>query len=176
MNSLSTNWTDWHEPMTQQLFSHADLNSTEKVFCTTKANIETGAVSLLADLEASLRGSHEALLSRDVVRLEQLTHEQASLRLALSLLWGKAPAHRIGSKSDGQVAVQDSDLPLASALRVAGMRVLHLGRVQLALLDHMQQSLRVVSNLTAGPQASYRPLSGTHITSVRQDSAQITED
>ena len=98
---------------------------------------------LLSDLEASLRASHQAVLDRKVGRLEQLTAQQTSLLETLSGLSAK----RIPGTAP-------------AALRSVQKRVLHLARVQLALIRRAQQSLRAVSNVAAGSQAGYVPLAG----------------
>jgi hypothetical protein len=102
----------------------------------------------LRELEMSLRASQKALLSRDVLRLEQSTRQQIGLRRALEILW---PGNGMGSSE------MHCDPRLASELRTAQMRVLHLGRVQAALLRREQRWLRTLSNLLAGPEANYLP-------------------
>lgn len=118
-------------------------------------------------MEGSLRDSQQAVLSRDVTRLQQCTAGQISLLQELRMQWpkesskgesahdasvaraSKAPAHENRQAAD--------DLLLVEAAR----RVLHLGRVQAALLRRAQQSLRAVSNLMAGRQAGYITLPGS---------------
>jgi hypothetical protein len=112
------------------------------------AEIAQAGFALLRELEMSLRASQKALLSRDVARLEQSTHQQIGLRRALEILW---PGNGRGSSE------MHCDPPLASELRTAQMRVLHLGRVQAALLRREQRWLRTLSNLLAGPEANYLP-------------------
>jgi hypothetical protein len=104
--------------------------------------------ALLLELEMSLYASQKALLSGDVARLEQSTRQQIGLRRALKILW---PENGAGSYD------MHCDPPLASELRMAQMRVLHLGRVQAALLRREQRWLRTLSNLLAGPETNYLP-------------------
>jgi hypothetical protein len=101
-------------------------------------------LALLAELEASLRATLEAVLARNLSCLGQLTDQQASLCWELSLL--KAPS----------TGAHDKD----KRVHCACARVLHLGRVQSALLRRAQQSLRTASNLLAGRQAAYGPVPG----------------
>ena len=96
----------------------------------------------------SLHSSQKALLSGDVARLEQSTRQQIGLRRALKILW---PENGAGSSE------MHCDPLLASELRTAQMRVLHLGRVQAALLRREQRWLRTLSNLLAGPETNYLP-------------------
>lgn len=95
------------------------------------------SLALLADLESSLRANHQAILARDVSRLEQLAQQQASLLATL------------------QTSISASTDSSAEHLRPAQSRVLHLARVQQGLLDRMQRRLNMLSNLTAGPRAGY---------------------
>ena len=112
---------------------------------------------LLAELEASFQVSQRALLARDVVGLEACTREQIRLRESLGILWSRAAAPAPGSDR------AHSDLGLAAELRSAQMRVLHLGRIQGALLARAQRWLRMVSNLLAGPEGSYALSAGTQV-------------
>lgn len=106
-------------------------------------------LGLLRHLEASLGASQQAVLSRDLQRLEQLTAEQHRLRQALALALQRDPFHGTQERAP--------DSALTTAVRSAEERVLHLGRVQLLLLAHAQRSLQVLSHLLAGPQAPYTP-------------------
>jgi hypothetical protein len=106
---------------------------------------------LLADLEASLQASQRALLARDVAGVEERTREQIRLHRSLEILWSGDAAQ---AQTSDRVQV---DSLLDAALRAAAIRVLHLGRVQAALLTRQQRRLRIVSNLLAGSSASYAP-------------------
>lgn len=110
-------------------------------------------MALLADLENSLRSSQAVLLSRDVVRIEELASEQFGLRHALS-----AYLHSL----DARIYGHETAFPGArgDAVRAAQERVLHLGRVQAALLRRAQQSLLTISHLLAGPESGYGPPAG----------------
>ena len=102
-------------------------------------------VELLLRLERGLNASQEALLSRDLPRMRALTAEQtAALRsIALNSARGEAS-------------------------QAVAIRILHLGRVHLALLRRAQQSLRVVSNFLAGEESSYEAHSGYFVRATRQ--------
>jgi hypothetical protein len=118
------------------------------------AEIAQASRALLGELEASLQASQDALLAHDVARLEECTCEQIGLRRSLEILWDAA--HPPGS-DPAQYDLAQYDLRLSAELRAAQMRVLRLGRVQAALLGRAQRWLRMVSNLLAGPEASYAP-------------------
>ena len=100
---------------------------------------------MLEQLEASLRLSQQALLARDLARIEQLSVEQTVL------------CHALGSvrASAGCRTVATDSRTLAAAARV-----LELGRVQAELLCRAQQSLRMLSHVLAGAQADYGPPAG----------------
>jgi len=105
------------------------------------------AGALLAELECSLEAGQRALLSRDLGGLERATSEQIGLHRSLQAL---------GSQNGApQNDAAPLDPALAAGLRAAQWRVLYLGRVQAALLTRAQRSLRMLSNLLAGPGASY---------------------
>ena len=95
------------------------------------------------------------MLAHDVARLEERTCEQVGLRRSLGILWDAA-------HPPGRDAAQH-DLRLSAELRAAQIRVLRLGRVQAALLGRAQRWLRMVSNLLAGPEASYAPLTCSRV-------------
>lgn len=98
-------------------------------------------LALLGDLESSLRASGQAILSRDVAKLERVTEEQAVLNRRLLLLPPEV----------GRVS------PAATS---AHRRVLALVRIQSALLQRAVYRLRVLANWIAGTRAEYRPVSG----------------
>ncbi len=113
------------------------------------AGMAQASLALLRQMEDSLNASREALLARDLARLEQGTQEQIRLRRALEILW--AGKHN----EDADVPETLRDPVLAENLRAAQLRVLQQGRVQAALLRRAQRWLRVLSNLQAGPEAGY---------------------
>jgi hypothetical protein len=147
--------------MTRQLFTDAgfrpelrpELRSPEAP--RHLAAMARSASALLAELQASLEGSQRALLSHDLGGLERGTSEQIGLQRslqALPALWSQNGAPRPdGAPGDATPL----DPALAAGLRAAQWRVLYLGRVQAALLTRAQRSLRMLSNLLAGPEASY---------------------
>ena len=152
--SRRTNSTIWPESMTRKLPTDAALRSpqspsAEPSLRRGSAEIAQASRALLGELEASLQASQNALLAHDVTRLEERTCEQIGLRRSLDILWDAA--HPPGSDP------AQHDLRLSAELRAAQMRVLRLGRVQAALLGRAQRWLRMVSNLLAGPEASYAP-------------------
>jgi hypothetical protein len=110
---------------------------------TARTEIAQARRSLLAELEASLETSQRALLARDVAGLEQSSGEQMRLLRALQIFWQPG------------LALDD---PVHDAeLRAMQMRVLHLGRVQAALLARGQRWLRTIAHLVAGPATNYVP-------------------
>lgn len=106
----------------------------------TETNSDALRLALLNDLESSLRASEQAILARDVARLERATEEQTSLHRRLVML-----------------PVRGSSF--SPAVREAQQRVLDLGRVQSALLERARQRLRMLANWIAGPEAQYRAVS-----------------
>lgn len=140
--------------MTRQLFTDAglpsELRSELRPSDATPGNLAAMAWSagaLLAELECSLEAGQRALLSRDLAGLERATSEQIGLHRSLQALGSQNGA----PKNDATPL----DPALAAGLRAAQWRVLYLGRVQAALLTRAQRSLRMLSNLLAGPGASY---------------------
>jgi hypothetical protein len=112
-------------------------------------------LALLRDLEASLEATQKAVLARDLDGLEQSTREQKQLQRALAILWAES-----GTPPQASLPTRlESCAPhLAAELRAAGMRVLHLGRVQAGLLVRAQRSLRMIAHLLAGPESNYSPV------------------
>ena len=139
--------------MTQQLPTDARPRSAEPLLQNDRSEIAPASRVLLGELEASLEASQRALLSRDVACLEELTGEQIRLRHSLEIVWSRDAAPGREARSQDPAA--------AGGLRAAQLRVLHLGRVQAALLTRAERWLTMVSNLLAGPTASYAPLAGT---------------
>jgi hypothetical protein len=117
------------------------------------------SVGLLRKLAGSLQSSQRALLSRDLAGIEQHTGEQIRLRRALEILWSQ----NLPQASDPMPfdSMLNDPTPYARAgaseLRLAQMRVLHLGRIQAALLTRAQRRARMLSHLFAGPGANYTP-------------------
>ncbi len=98
--------------------------------------------ALLARLEISLQGSHKALIARDAARLEEFTQEQASIlddlcrvRFDLSFIHGRSSSF--------------------ANLHRAEERVLHLGRVQCALLGRMQKWFNILNNMAGGGRSDH---------------------
>jgi len=103
-------------------------------------------LALLSDIEDGLRGLQSALLSHNLEHVAaatvQLALYQAELKRML-LIPSCGPA---GKSTSG-----------ARQLRTAQWQVLHLGRVQAALLARVQRSLTAMANALAGREASYHP-------------------
>jgi hypothetical protein len=126
----------------------------------TSPDIAYSCLALLSELEASFEASQQALMKRDLARLNELTREQSALRRKFSVFSAQ-------DRSSTKTSLRD--YPLAPGLRSAAVRVLHLGRVQLALLDRAQRSMRAFSRLLVGPQASYGPLANVEGIAVRRN-------
>jgi len=125
----STNSTRWPEPMRGSVA----LSEGESGI---SSSPQLG--TLISELEQSLRAGQRALLLRDLERYEAETAAQASMSRALAeCLRDWAP---------------DDD-----TLREAGLRVVHLCRVQIGLLHRAQRALRVLSNLLASAEGTYLP-------------------
>jgi len=149
------NWTDWHNPMTQQDSPHP-LTS-RQTGPSGAVDVEQTCLELLLDLEASLRSSQSALLARDMPRMELLTRKQDELHHALSTIL----------KSGSRPGTCDGTVPAVAR------RVLQLGRVQCALLRRAQQSLRTSLYSAAGTQSEYGP--GTPVGSINVSQAAFEE-
>jgi hypothetical protein len=128
--------------MRQHLSTDAAFRSAERPLLYRAAEITQAGKLFLFELEASLQASQRALLSHDVALLEQHICEQIRLQSSLEVLWSRDATR---------------DLVFAAEMRAAQIRVLHLGRVQAALLVRAQRWQSMLSNLLAGPEASYAP-------------------
>jgi hypothetical protein len=117
--------------------------------------LAVASLAILRELEASLAASQKALLARDLEGITQGTREQVRLQRALGILWGKSmSADEIGAPETA-LATQYGSEP--DEFVAAAQRVLYLGRVQAALLARSQQTLKMISYLVAGPNATYEP-------------------
>jgi hypothetical protein len=142
--------------MSQQQISHACPGAAEtqsgqqQLAAEGKTSLEfaEGSLELLRKLETSLQTSQRALLSGDLAALQQETCEQLRLQRALEV---GSPTG--AGTSDGYPEPDES--ASLTDLRAAQMRVLHLGRVQAAILARANRWLTTVSNLMAGPEAGY---------------------
>ena len=94
-------------------------------------------LSLLSELESSLRLSHRALLDRDVSQLEVLTQQQSELQRAISNLQ------------------TDRSCTPSEEVRFAQIRILHLARIQRGLLTRLHRGLTTLAHLLAGTHADY---------------------
>ncbi len=100
-------------------------------------------IPFLRELESSILASNQALLARDLPGIERLNYEQAGLLQSLDVFLSASP--------------QTRNPELAAALNAAAKRVLQLTRIQQALLARAQRWLIILTNLSAGTGASYRP-------------------
>jgi hypothetical protein len=142
--SPSTNSMTWPESI--PLPTDTSLVVAEVAESTGEYDPTATAVDLFHRLEASLRSSQTALLLRDLAGIEEHTRELLGLRTELEALCA------VGSLGNPGLGNRD--------LSAAALHVLHLGRVQMALLERAQRSLRMIANLLAGPRAGYSPTSG----------------
>lgn len=113
---------------------------------------ETGVAPLvlMAELEASLQGSHKALLALDLAGIEYRTKEQIGLLRKFNAFGGHT--------ADGAgPALAVREPALAEELRRSGTRVLQAARLQSALLARARSKLRVLANMLAGPSVAYGP-------------------
>ena len=107
----------------------------------------------LAALEASLRFTQKALLARDLHGIAQGARDQRHFQQQLELLlFASRAAHKTTHP-----AWDFRHSRFLPDLNAAAHRILHLGRIQAALLERGQRSLRMLSNLLAAPSACYRP-------------------
>jgi hypothetical protein len=131
-------------------------SSKERIGSGDGSDILSDILKILEDLETSLQASQDALLVHDVARLEDLTHQQLSLRCRiLAYLEERSAIGREGAVRRGALLV--SGLQTSQQVRSAAIRVLRLGQLQRVLLERMQQLLRVAENRAVGLQAGYSP-------------------
>jgi hypothetical protein len=136
------------------------LNSSENVSTAPGDELGQAILLVLRQLEASLEASQAAVLAREVEGIERHTEEQMRLSRALTILYGESTFHahqQHHPASDFPAALPRMTTRLAADLRAAEKRVLQLTRVQAALLGRAQRFLRILTNLVAGPGASYGP-------------------
>jgi len=130
------------------------------------ATLAEAGISVLLELEASLIASIRAVLGHDASALEWATQDQLRLRRALEVL-GAPSGNRLRTNPSAAGFTSPTNMESADAFDAAQMRVLHLGRVQAALLRREQRWMNVLANLVAGPEANYvRPISGEPLTSI----------
>jgi hypothetical protein len=132
------------------------LNSGENLSTVPGDELGQAILLVLRQLEASLEASQAAVLAREVEGIERHTEEQIGLSRALTVLYGESTFQN-HSPSDLQAALPRMAPHLAAELRAAENRVLQLTRVQAALLGRAQRFLMILTNLVAGPGASYGP-------------------
>jgi hypothetical protein len=135
-------------------------SSEEGLLTDRKRELAHTTLELLSELEASLQDGQSALLALDVAAIERHTADQRGLNQSLQILLLPGVTVSEGKGGNGQdLLVSPKCAPeLDAALWAAKSRVLHLTRVQAALLGRAQRFLAVLYNLTAGPGATYGPL------------------
>lgn len=129
------------------------MNSENQLSLHCPPELAQARLAALGELECSLEATQKALLARDLARIEQETREQMRLQRAFAILTAPVAAPA-GDPANGDVRIQER-AQLLSALHSAEMRVLHLARVQAALLARAQRTARMIANLLAGPHAAY---------------------
>lgn len=152
----------------------AEQISADQPLARGKTELAAAALALLGELEASLRASQKALLARDAEGIERGTREQVGLQRALAPLWAQDVGRPAGGDSWRRAATPQCKPALAAALLAAQWRVLHLGRVQAGLLARAQRTLRMISNLLAGPEAVYGLPPESLVPATRQAGARQT--
>jgi hypothetical protein len=132
--------------------------------------LAAASLAILQELEASLAASQQALLARNLEAMESGIERQQRLQRALAILWGMN--QRGGNAAMNQLKTANSlelnentlrqpillpkELQGDARLQAAAANILHLARVQKALLVRAQQSLRMIGHLAAGAQANYQ--------------------
>jgi hypothetical protein len=118
------------------------------------ATLAEAGIAALQELEASLLASVRAVLGRDLCALDLATRDQLRLRRALEILWAwNGTVSRTNDRASEFTL--PTNIECNAGLRAAQLRVLHLGRVQAALLRREQRWINVLANLVAGPEANY---------------------
>jgi hypothetical protein len=120
-------------------FCDGFLESSDRVSPGDAAPGASAILQLLAELEGSLQVGQKALLNGDLAVMERSTCEQARLQHGLA-----------------DLVMRDSVNRGAKSVHDAQARVLHLGRVQAALLVRAQLRLRIIANLLAGAEGNDR--------------------
>jgi hypothetical protein len=117
-------------------------------------------LKLLRELEASLRGSRQALLALDLAGIEQGTREQVGLvrelqRFPEPLMKMPGPGLRNETQGTGASERPAWSREMAAEVRHSEQAVLQAARVQAALLARAQRKLRILANMLAGPSLNY---------------------
>ncbi|HLW89272.1 MAG TPA: hypothetical protein VKR57_12325 [Terriglobales bacterium] len=118
-------------------------------------------LGLMKQMEASLQGSHTAVLASDGLGLENCTREQARLQRAVELLLGPQAWPGTGTEKDDLRQARSGESRFAprfvtqcppqlrSELLAEEWRVLQGTRVQAALLRRARQFQCILANLAA---------------------------
>ncbi len=178
MNSMFADLIPMTVPsLTQQLSA-----STPRIPRNRRQNAGPGMLAILRELETSLDASHNAVLRVDLAGMEERTAEQTRLLAQLNALnQPAADAPATGNSHNQNLQnpdLHDQDLPnrdlqsqdvqnqgahdqdannadVLAQLHAGAAKVLHLGRVQAALLARARLRTRMIAHLLAGPQAAY---------------------
>lgn len=120
------------------------------------ASASQAALALLRELEASLEVTQKALLARDLAGFDEGMREQLRLLRACATGYGGDRTHSPDILAN-RISSLPLEPPLAAEMRATAFRVLQLGRVQQVLLVRAERSLRMLTNLLAGPASMYSP-------------------
>lgn len=123
-------------------------------------------LALFEDLEGNLLASQRALVSGDLNQLEECTREQALLARRLADLLDSAAVAPPGRASSSEMRRE---------VRAAQLRILHLGRVHLALLARRKQGLRTLCHRIAGPHSLYCPPAASLVSQAEQNRMRAKE-
>jgi hypothetical protein len=131
------------------------LRSSGQILRPGPAELAPARLAILAELQVSLEASQKALLARDLDGIEQGTREQVRLQRALALL--ERPHAGPAGDSVDQKSGSQPEVQLPPALASTQTRLVHLARVQAALIARAQRSAKMMARLLAGPGVAYGP-------------------
>ncbi len=121
-------------------------------------------LDLMRCLLASLCGSHRALLTMDLLSIEQRTSEQVVLSGMLAEEVRRRSTSSSSSSSKDRTSSSDCDFAVSGCppglkeeLGQSEREVLQALRLQAALLMRARRKLRVLSNMRADPSLNYGP-------------------
>jgi hypothetical protein len=118
-------------------------------------------LAILENLEVSLQASQKALLARDLESIEFGIREQMRLLRAFEL--AQAAQAKLADSLAAGSSRPSGPVSLAEELTSERKNVLHLARVQAALLARAERSIKMIANLLAGPAAIYGPPHNAHV-------------
>ena len=149
----STSSTVWPNSMSPDLTSDRAAMPIAADGSQSYQELVLASEALLSELESSLHAGQQALLARDLAAIEQQTRDQQRLQRGLAALWSSSVASPIGPAPGASGPRFAPEFSLQ--LRPAQMRILHLARAQSGLLRRAQQTLAILANFAAGPEACY---------------------